>query len=232
MKNNIVYKIYRQETIKKIEDKISLLGVYNKMDVAAFLNIRLVGTILLFIIVFIGFDYGYVLAPIFSCLFYVFVPMIMIEYPIKKRGKKLEKEALFFLEVLALTLESGRNLKHAITLTVENIDSEVSEEFRRMLAEVKLGKSLEESLQGMKKRIPSEAINNTILNMIQSNTFGSNILDSLYNQIDFLREKQMLDIKAEIQKLPTKVSVISVIFFIPIMMLIILMPVLIEYIMK
>lgn len=68
--------------------------------------------------------------------------------------------------------------------------------------------------------------------MIQSNTFGNSIIDSMYNQIDFLREKQLLDVKAEIAKLPTKISIISVIFFIPIMMLIILGPVLIQYIMK
>jgi len=101
-----------------------------------------------------------------------------------------------------------------------------------MLAEVKLGKSLNESLEAMKKRIPSDTINNTLLNMIQSNTFGNSIVDSMYNQIDYLRGKQILDVKAEIAKLPTKVSVISVIFFVPIMLLIILAPVIIKFITK
>jgi len=81
----------------------------------------------------------------------------------------------------------------------------------------------------MKKRIPSETINNTILNITQSNIFGNSIIDSLYNQIDFLREKQILDVKAEIAKLPTKISAISVVFFIPIILLIVLAPVVIEY---
>lgn len=95
---------------------------------------------------------------------------------------------------------------------------------------MKLGKSLNEALNDMKKRIPSEAINNALLNMIESNLFGNSILTSMNNQIDFLREKQMLDIKAEINKLPTKVSIISALFFVPIMLLIILAPVLIQYI--
>ena len=42
----------------------------------------------------------------------------------------------------------------------------------------------------MKKRIPSDTINNTILNMIQSNTFGNSMVDSIYNQIEYLRNKQ------------------------------------------
>ena len=51
----------------------------------------------------------------------------------------------------------------------------------------------------------------------------------MVNQIDFLREKQMLDVKSEINQLPTKVSVVSAIFFVPIMLLIILAPVLLDY---
>ena len=139
---------------------------------------------------------------------------------------------MFFFEVLTLTLEGGRNLKHALELTAENIDSEISAEFKKTLAEVRLGKSLNEALESMKKRIPSDTINNTILNMIQSNTFGNSMVDSIYNQIEYLRNRQMLDVRAEIAKLPTKVSVISVLFFVPIMLLIILAPVIIQYITK
>ena len=92
-----------------------------------------------------------------------------------------------------------------------------------------MGKSFSEALESMKKRIPSDTIHNVLLNMIESNTYGNSILTSLYNQIDYLRDKQLLRVKAEIAKLPTKVSIISVIFFVPIMMLIILAPILIRY---
>ena len=232
MKNNVAYKIYREKSINKIQDKVKLLGVYSNYDALSFLNIRLLLSILIFVIVLILSKRGYILAPLLTVLFYIGSEKVLLDYQIKKRAKKLEKEALFFFEVLALTLESGRNIKSALDLTTQNIDSEISAEFKKTLAEVKIGKSLNESLEAMKKRIPSETINNTILNMIQSNTFGNSILESMYNQIDYLREKQMLDVKAEIAKLPTKVSIISVIFFVPIMLLIILAPVLITYLTK
>lgn len=232
MRDSIIYKIYREKTINRINDKIKLLGVYNNYNVVVLLNSRLILTVLIFIGALIFSKYGYFLAPLLALLFYYLSEKIVLDYPIKRRAHKLDKEALFFFEVLVLTLEGGRNLKHALSLTVQNIDSEISEEFKKMLAEVKLGKSLNESLESMKKRIPSDNINNAILNMMQSNTFGNSIIDSMYNQIDYLREKQMLDVKAEIAKLPTKVSVISVLFFVPIMLLIILAPVLIEYISK
>lgn len=232
MRDNIIYKIYSKKTIDRITNKVKLLGVYNNYNIAFLLNLRLVVSIIIFVATLFFSKYGYILAPMLTIIFYYFSEKMVLDYQIYKRAKKLDKEALFFFEVLVLTLEGGRNLKHALNLTVSNIDSEISAEFKKMLAEVKLGKSLNESLEAMKKRIPSDTINNTLLNMIQSNTFGNSIVDSMYNQIDYLRGKQLLDVKAEIAKLPTKVSVISVIFFVPIMLLIILAPVIIEYISK
>ncbi len=232
MKQTIANKIYRKKTIDKINSKIKLLGLNQMLDAVQFLNIRLIIMIVMFILIFIFSKIGYILAPIVSVVFYYLMEYLILDYQAKIRGKALEKEALFFFEVFVLTLESGRNLRQALILTTENVDSEISNEFKKTLAEVRLGKSLNEALESMKKRIPSDTINNTILNMIQSNTFGNSMVDSIYNQIEYLRNKQMLDVRAEIAKLPTKVSVISVLFFVPIMLLIILAPVIIQYITK
>lgn len=232
MKQTIANKIYRKKTIDKINSKIKLLGLNQRLDAVQFLNIRLTVMIVMFILIFIFSKMGYILAPVVSVVFYYLMEYLVLDYQAKIRGKSLEKEALFFFEVFVLTLESGRNLRQALILTTDNVDSEISNEFKKTLAEVRLGKSLNEALESMKKRIPSDTINNTILNMIQSNTFGNSMVDSIYNQIEYLRNKQMLDVRAEIAKLPTKVSVISVLFFVPIMLLIILAPVIIQYITK
>jgi len=232
MKNNIAYKIYRESTINKIESKIKLLGLNSTLKATTFLNTRLVLTIIIFTISLIYFKQGFIVAPILTIIFYIGMEYFLLNYKIKKRTKKLEEEALFFFEILVITLESGRSLKHAIELTTSNIDSELSSEFKKTIAEESLGKSLQESLRDMKYRIPSDSINNTILNMIESNIFGSSITDSMYNEINFLREKRLQDKKGEIGQLPTKISIISVIFFIPIMLLLILGPVLINYLTK
>ncbi len=227
--NNLIKRIYREKTIKKIDSKIKLLGVYCKYNTIDLLNYRLLISIAIFFALIVGSSYGYILAPLFTLAFYILSEYFVLDLPIKKRAKKLEEEALYFFEVLALTLEGGRNLKASLDTTANAIDNEISAEFKKTLSEVYLGKSLTEALEDMKKRIPSETINNTILNITQSNIFGNSIIDSLYNQIDFLREKQILDVKAQIAKLPTKISAISVIFFIPIILLIILAPVVLEY---
>lgn len=229
---HLVYKIYRKKTIERVESKIKLLGIYCKYDVMQLLNLRLITSIILFLILLFVSDYGYLIAPVGVILFYILSEKVVLDYPITKRVKKLEDEAAFFFEVLGLTLESGRNLKSALDMTSKNIDSELSQEFRKTLSEIKLGKSFTESLVSMKERIPSDTINNIILSLTQSSIYGSSISESLTNQLDYLREKKLLEVKGEIAKLPTKISVISVIFFIPIMLLVILSPVIIEFFSK
>ena len=226
---HFAYRMFREKTIKRINAKINLLGENVKVDVFTFLNIRFITSIILFAILFIFNKYGYLIAPIATIIFYILSEKIILDLKIKTRTKKLEEEAIFFFEILSLTLESNKHLKGAIELTSTNIDSEISNEFKKTLNEVKLGKSFTESLISMKERIPSDSINNIILNLTESSIFGNNVTNTLNNQLEYLRDRRLLNIKAEINKLPTKISIISVVFFIPIMLLIILSPVIIEF---
>lgn len=185
---------------------------------------------MIFLIVLFLNDKGYVLAPIITIFFYLGVENLLIDFPIAKRKNVLDKDAIFFFEILALTLENGKNLKSAIEITCDAINNEVSYEFKKVLKEVRMGKSLNDALQKLKLRIPSDNLNNVILNIIQANKLGTDVVDSLHNQVEFLREKRFLEVKGNIQKMPIKVSIISVLFYIPLILLLILSPVLINFI--
>lgn len=227
-KVNISRKIYRDDTIKKMQRKIDLLGYKKAYDAIIFLNFRLLTSVFIFFVIIYFFKWGYFLAPLITFLYYIFLPRFVIDKKVNERREQLDSDALYFFEVLVLALESGRNLKIAIEITSHNIESELSDEFKKVMEEVYLGKSLDEALDSMKKRIPSETINNIILNITQSNIFGSNIIETMYNQIDYIRDKRILEMKAKISKIPIKISVVSVIFFIPLLMLLILSPIIID----
>lgn len=228
-KLNMAHKIYSEETVNKYQKKINLLGYKDSYDAVIFLNIRLISSILLFFVLLYFLEFGYIIAPIVTFLYFWFLPKIFIDKKIEKRAEKLDNEAMYFFEVLTLSLETGRNLKTALELTANNIDSELSGEFKKALEEVKYGKGLNEALESLKLRIPSDIINNIILNISQSNIFGNSIIETMYNQIDYIRDRQIMRTKAKINKIPLKVSVISVIFFIPLLLLLILSPVIIDY---
>ena len=232
MKNNIQLskRIYSKKMITKLESKIRLLGKGTKINVYKFQNTRILTSFILFFVILYTVNFGYIVSPAVTIIYYFMYEKILLNDKIKLRKQKLESEAMNFFEVLTLSLETGRNLEEAIRVTINSINNELSKEFELALRQLEFGKSLTEALNDMQKNIPSDNINNIILSLTQASTFGNSVIETLYNQIDYLREKRKLELKADISKIPIKISVISVLFFVPLILLIILAPVLLTYI--
>ena len=221
--------IYSSYSINDIKKRMTLLGRNNKNEVFNFLNFRLLTSIVIFFVILYFVEWGYILSPIVVFVYYFSLPKILLDTKIEKRRQKLENDAMYFFEVLALSIESGNNLHNAILVTSNSIDSLLSHEFRKMMEEIEYGKSFMEALDNLRTRIPSDIINNILLNIKESSMFGNSIIETLNNQIDYLRETKLLETKAYISKIPLRISVISVLFFIPLLLLLILGPVLIDY---
>lgn len=224
MNGSLLRKIYRKKEIENIEASIKMLGERTNMDAITFMSIRYFTTLILFVVIIFTSDLGYLYAPLVSVVYYYLFHYVLLKKPIQNRARDLDHQALYFFEILTLTLESGKNLENSLEITVFNVDSELSREFKKALFEMKFGKTLLEALEDMKKRIPSETVNNILLNITQTNVFGNSILETMNNQISFLRDKQILEIKGEINKIPNKISILSVIFVVPLILLLVLGP--------
>ena len=229
-KNESSKKIYTKKHMIRVNNKINLLGVSSKLNTMTFLNTQLITTIIIFVFVLINYKYGYIFSIIISAIYYYLFEKILLDKKIKQREKRLNIDAIYFFEVLTLSLQTGRNLSEAISITTNSVDNDLSLEFKEALRETRFGKSLTESLTDMQSKIPSDSINNIILSLTQANIYGSSIIDTMYNQVDYLREKRKLEVKAFISKVPTKISIISVLFILPLILLIILGPYLIKFI--
>lgn len=228
---NIMSKIYLKKDIDSINKKISMLG-NTKLDAVTFITLRILSTILFTVFLILFTSISYMFIPIFVIIFYFVFFRVFITRRLRKREEKLDREALYFFEVLTLTLESGKNLQNSLELTCKNVKNELSLEFERSLKEVYVGKTLIEALSDMQKRIPSENINNIIMNIMQTNYFGNSIISTMNNQVDYLREKQILDIRGQINKIPNKVSIVSVLFIVPLILLLVLGPYIVSFISK
>ena len=228
---NIMSKIYLKKDVDSINKKINMLG-NTRIDAVTFISLRILSTILfaLFLVLFTNISYMFI--PLFVIIFYFEYYHIFITKRLRKREEKLDREELYFFEVLTLTLESGKNLQNSLELTCKNVKNELSLEFERSLKEVYVGKTLIEALSDMQKRIPSENINNIIMNIMQTNYFGNSIISTMNNQVDYLREKQILDIRGQINKIPNKVSIVSVLFIVPLILLLVLGPYIVSFISK
>lgn len=228
-REEFVNKIYSKKYIDKIKTKIKLLGKNSGMDAYNVIITRLVTSLCIFVIIFYVYNYGYILAPVATIVYYFLFNKIVIDNKISKRSSRLEGEAMHFFEVLTLSLETGRNLAEAIEVTTSSVSGILSDEFKESVREISFGKSLSEALTDMQERIPSDTINNVILSLTQANLYGNSIIENLYSQVDFLREKRKMEVKGRISKVPVLISVISVLFFVPLLLLIILGPVILEY---
>ena len=228
-KEELIRKLYSDRYVNNFIKKVSLLGMKRKLDPYNTIILRAITTFIIFVIILYNYDYGYIWAPVGGCVYYILFNQLFINKKIKKRGIKLENEAMHFFEVLTLSLETGRNLVEAIDVTTSNVTGDLSDEFKEAVREVSFGKSLNEALTDMQLRIPSESVNNIVLSLTQANLYGNSIIDNLYNQIDYLREKRKLEVKGRISKVPVYISVISVFFFIPLLLMIVLGPVLLSF---
>ena len=133
---------------------------------------------------------------------------------------------------LSYWMSRGKTMTEAMEIVFgdSSILREISNEFKECIRVMNFGKTLTEALNDMKERMPSDTINNVILNITQSNVFGNSIIETLYRQVDYLRDKKVFETRGIIAKMPVKVSVVSVLFFIPILLLMILSPVILNYI--
>ena len=228
-KEEFIDKLYNKKYINKQKAKVELLGTKNKINVYNLILLRLFTSILFFVIVLCMFNYGYIIAPVTTIIYYYLFNVVTLDDKIKKRAAVIEREAMHFFEVLTLSLETGRNLVEAIDVTTSNVNGVLSNEFKAAVREVSFGKSLNEALNDMQFRIPSDTVNNIILSLTESNLYGNSIIKNLYNQIDFLREKRKMEVKGKISRVPILISIISVFFFVPLVLLLIIGPILLDY---
>lgn len=228
-KKEFIRKLYNKSYIEKMLIKSKLLGVNNQIDIYDMILFRLISSLIVFILILYNFSYGYILAPLCTFIYYNIFNKITLTDKLTKRTNELEKDAMHFFEVLTLSLETGRNLSSAIEVTISNVECKLSDEFREAIRQVSFGKSLTEALTDMQERIPSESVNNIILSLTQANLYGNSIIENLYLQIDYLREKRKMEVKGKISKVPVLISVISVLFFIPLLLILILGPILLGY---
>lgn len=226
----VVKKLFSTRLVERFKKKSKLLGVRNKVsyeNVLVLYFFVVMGSALLSILLFYKKLYLIILVPAFVSFAFEY---LYFDVRINSRKDRLNKDALFFFQILSLALTSGNNLKGAIELTTSSSNSELSLEFKKVISDMNVGSTLDEALNDLRERIPSDVINNIILNLTEANIYGSNMIESLNTQLKYLNDKLLLDVRRRINQMPIKISIFSVLLFIPIVLLIILGPLVLKLI--
>jgi len=208
-----------------LDRKLLLAGFGQKKNY--YYSLKYTTIILLTIIVW--FLLGYIIAIVTFLIFLVGYDYYLLDRLIKQRSQEFDEQGLYFFEILNLTLAANHNLEQAIQITCANIDSEFSRKFEKVLLEVSFGKTLEEAIHSLQMQMPSANINNILLSLSDTSAMGVKIMDVLENQNEQLRKKIFLQKKAEINKIPVKISIISVLIILPLVLLLILGPLFVRF---
>lgn len=103
------------------------------------------------------------------------LPNIFIKIWENGRRQKFETQLLDSLLVLSGSLKAGLSLLQSLEVLVEDTAPPISQEFGLLLKEVKMGMSLEESLNRLNKRMPSEELTMLISSILVAQETGGDI---------------------------------------------------------
>lgn len=225
--NSFILSLYSINSRKKIQEKIYKLGSGYIYDARFFILIRLYTSIIVaifFLILSKSFVFSVISFVITHCALNA-----SLDLGISLRKKQIEKDAIFFFNILSLTVTSGKTLKNSIELVTSKMESNLlAREFIYALNNSKNGMSFQETLGSMKKYIPSEDVNSVITSIKQSYELGTPLLESIKKVISVLEEKRFYESKSIINKIPVQISIVSACTIIPIMLLLILGPIIIS----
>lgn len=189
------------------------------------LNKKIILTLVVFLIII-----TYLSSFEIGGIFLVIVAMIytyVLYYPqIKQKNSysDLNQELPYALRHMGIELKSGKGL-HDTLLTIKNANyGSLSEEFKRVLEEIKYGKPTEESLLEMSHRVNSEGLTRTIHQIIGTLRVGGNLantLDVIAKDISF---ETQIKLKEYSQKLNSFILIYTFIAILaPVIILVMLM---------
>jgi len=117
---------------------------------------------------------------------------------LRHRSKKFEDQLIEGLDLLSNSLKSGFSLFQGLSLLSEEMSPPISEEFRLVLQEVRLGSSLEEALRNLAKRVKSEELNPVITAVEISQETGASLSETLARIAHAVREKNKITEKMKV----------------------------------
>ncbi len=212
-------RVFSNRHLNKINQKLLLLGSSDNRALP-YLTLK---TVLIFIpcvaAMFVSI-YGLILAPFIFIFLYFYTDYIVIYREIRKRKIKLETDGVLFFKVLYFNYINNRNLKVALKITTNNINNDLSKEFKKALDETNLGKSLYDALNDLEKRIPSNNINAIITNINEAILLGNDSEELLKKQIYYLELNEINFQDKMISKIPIKVAIAFIFIILPILLVI------------
>jgi tight adherence protein C len=198
---------------EKTEKRLALAGNPGDLRVADWLGVKAIGAIvggILFAVLFgllgiLGFPFpiGYLLG-IVGAIFGYIVPEFWLGGRVKKRQKAILLMIPDTLDLLTISVRAGLGFDAALGKVVEKLKGPLSDEFRRALAEVRVGKARRDALRDIVPRTEVGPLTNFIGAIIQAEQLGVSVSKVLQVQSEQLRIERRQRAEEQAAKAPIK----------------------------
>ncbi len=198
---------------ERTEKRLALAGNPGDLRVADWLGIKSVGAAIgavLFFLIFaivgvLGFPFIVgVLMAVPGALFGYTIPEFWLGGRVKKRQKAILLMIPDTLDLLTISVRAGLGFDAALGKVVEKLKGPLSDEFRRALAEVRVGKARRDALRDIVPRTEVGPLTNFIGAIIQAEQLGVSISKVLQVQSEQLRIERRQRAEEQAAKAPIK----------------------------
>ncbi|WP_281824037.1 type II secretion system F family protein [Jannaschia rubra] len=167
---------------------------------------------------------GYMLIP--GALGY-YAPKYWIGKRVAKRQGEIQDGFPDALDLLLVCVEAGQSLDQSIIRMATEIEPSypaLAGEFIMVAQEMKAGKDKPEVLRAMADRCDIKDITSFVTVLIQSATFGTSVADALRVYAAEMRDKRVMRAEEKANVLPTKLTVGTMMFCVPPLLIILIGP--------
>ena len=205
-----VAKITSSSFTERTEKRLAMAGNPGDMRVSDWLGIKAIGAAVVgaLLFLFIGILGGNLVGGVLLGLVGLGIGYIGPEFWLGRRVKARQKKILVgipdALDLLTISVRAGLGFDAALGKVVEKMKGPLVDEFRRALAEVRVGKVRRDALRDIVPRTEVQPLTNFIGAIIQAEQLGVSISKVLQVQSEQLRIERRQRAEEQAAKAPIK----------------------------
>ena len=156
-----------------------------------------------------------------------YLPIYWVTRRVGERQKEIVSGFPDALDLMLVCVEAGQSLDQSINRIAKETRAgfpALADEFDMVAQEVKAGKERVQVLKDMSERVGIPDIASFVTTLVQSATFGTSMSDALRVYSAEMRDKRVMRAEELANKLPTKLTLGTMMFTVPPLMIILIGP--------